>query len=48
MPGFARLGDGAVNAIVRFIMTGEDLPVSGAEHMFGRKKSPLEIRDRWL
>ena len=48
MPGFARLGDGAVNAIVRFIMTGEDLPVSGAEHSFGRKNIDLEIRNRWL
>jgi glucose dehydrogenase len=42
MPGFARLGDGAVNAIVRFIMTGEDLPVSGAEHSSVAKTSPLK------
>jgi quinoprotein glucose dehydrogenase len=32
MPGFGHLGDGGVNAMVRFIMTGDDLPVSGAEH----------------
>jgi quinoprotein glucose dehydrogenase len=42
MPGFARLGDGAVNAMVRFIMTGEDLPVSGAEHASNAKISPLK------
>jgi quinoprotein glucose dehydrogenase len=42
MPGFARLGDSAVNAIVRFIMTGEDLPVSGAEHTSVAKTSPLK------
>ena len=42
MPGFARLGDGAVNAMVRFIMTGEDLPVSGAEHTSMAKISPLK------
>jgi quinoprotein glucose dehydrogenase len=42
MPGFARLGDSAVNAIVRFIMTGEDLPVSGAEHASNAKISPLK------
>jgi quinoprotein glucose dehydrogenase len=42
MPGFARLGDGAVNAIVRFIMTGEDLPVSGAERNPKAIRSPLK------
>ena len=42
MPGFARLGDGAINAMVRFIMTGEDLPVSGAEHASNVKISPLK------
>lgn len=42
MPGFAQLGDAAVNAIVRFITTGEDLPVSGAEHASAPKSSPLK------
>ena len=42
MPGFAQLGDAAVNAIVRFITTGEDLPVSGAEHASAPKLSPLK------
>src|SRR5690606_21562429 len=36
MPGFAHLGDEAVNAIVQFIRTGEDMHLSGAEH----KQSP--------
>ncbi len=35
-----QLGDAAVNAIVRFITTGEDLPVSGAEHASAPKLSP--------
>ncbi len=32
MPGFAHLGAGAVDAIVRFVRTGEDVPLGGAEH----------------
>ncbi len=31
MPGFGRLGDAKVDAIVRFVMTGEDLKVTGVE-----------------
>jgi quinoprotein glucose dehydrogenase len=33
MPGFGHLGDEAVNAIARFIMTGDDIPLGGAEHI---------------
>lgn len=35
MPGFARAGDDAVNAMVRFAMTGEDIAVTGVEHSSG-------------
>ncbi len=42
MPGFAQQGEAAVNAMVHFIMTGEDLPVSGAEHSRPVKASPLK------
>ena len=47
MPGFAQIGDDAVNAIVRLITTGEDLPVSGAEHLQPRCPLP-EVRHRWI
>jgi quinoprotein glucose dehydrogenase len=36
MPGFGRLGDAAVNAIVAYLMTGEDVAVHGPE----RKTQP--------
>lgn len=42
MPGFGQIGDAAVNAIVRFIMTGEDLPVGGAEHAPAPSFTPLK------
>ena len=32
MPGFGRLGDDAVNAIVAYVMTGKDISLDGAEH----------------
>ena len=32
MPGFGHLGDDAVNAMTGFLMTGDDVAVSGAEH----------------
>ncbi len=47
-PGFARLGDDAVNAIVKFVTTGEDVAVGGAEHAErGRPRAP-EVRNRRL
>ena len=32
MPGFAQIGDDSVRGIVKYVMTGEDFAVTGAEH----------------
>jgi quinoprotein glucose dehydrogenase len=42
MPGFGQLGEAAINAITRYIMTGENLPVTGAEHNATPHMSPLK------
>lgn len=42
MPGFAHLGDAAVNAMVQFIRTGEDVQLSGAEHQQVSGPAPLK------
>lgn len=44
MPGFGQLGDAVVNAIVRYVMTGEDIPVEGAELASITGRSPLKYR----
>jgi quinoprotein glucose dehydrogenase len=52
MPGFARLGAGAVNVIAEFLMTGKDVPLDGAEHQKVMSLSPLKYGidgyNRWL
>jgi quinoprotein glucose dehydrogenase len=42
MPGFAHLGDATVEAIAHFIMTGEDMPIGGAEHQTTPGPPPLK------
>jgi quinoprotein glucose dehydrogenase len=52
MPGFAHIGDGAVNAIVDYLIAGKDVPVDGAEHPRTTAFSPLKYGidgyNRWL
>jgi quinoprotein glucose dehydrogenase len=52
MPGFGRLGDGAVRVIVDYLTTGKDVPLDGAEHMKVTNLSPLKYGidgyNRWL
>jgi quinoprotein glucose dehydrogenase len=52
MPGFARLGDGAVNVIVDYLMSGKDVRLDGAEHTTATAFSPLKYGidgyNRWL
>ena len=52
MPGFGRLGTGAVNAIAEYLTTGKDVPLGGAEHQKVLKQSPLKYGidgyNRWL
>ncbi len=52
MPGFGRLGSGAVNAIAEYLMNGKDVPLDGAEHQKIVKQSPLKYGidgyNRWL
>lgn len=42
MPGFAHLGAASVNAIVKFVETGEDVRVGGAEHAEASTFVPLK------
>ncbi len=42
MPGFAHLGDAAVSAIVKFVTTGEIVPLDGAEHAAPALPAPLK------
>ena len=42
MPGFGRLGQGAVNVIAEYLMTGKDIPLDGAEHQKVTSQSPLK------
>jgi quinoprotein glucose dehydrogenase len=42
MPGFARLGDAKVEAIVRYVMTGEDVKVSGMENQVSKDPGILK------
>ena len=52
MPGFAHIGDGAVNAIVEYLISGKDVRVDGAEHPKTTAFSPLKYGidgyNRWL
>jgi quinoprotein glucose dehydrogenase len=52
MPGFAQIGDGAVNAIVDYLISGKDVRVDGAEHPKTTTFSPLKYGidgyNRWL
>lgn len=52
MPGFARLGDGAVNVLVDYLMTGKDVRLDGVEHPIATGFSPLKYGidgyNRWL
>ena len=52
MPGFARLGSGAVNVIAEYLMTGKDVPIDGAEHLKVTNQSPLKYGidgyNKWL
>lgn len=42
MPGFAQLGEAAVNAIVKFVTTGENVQLDGAEHANAARPAPLK------
>jgi quinoprotein glucose dehydrogenase len=52
MPGFSRLGEGAVQVIVDYLMTGKDVALDGAEHLKTTNFSPLKYGidgyNRWL
>lgn len=52
MPGFAHIGDAAVNAIVEYLISGKDVRVGGAEHPKTATFSPLKYGidgyNRWL
>ena len=52
MPGFSRLGDGTVNVLTEYLMTGKDVPMDGAEHTPPVSFSPLKYGidgyNRWL
>lgn len=52
MPGFAHIGNGAVNAIVEYLISGKDVRVDGAEHPKNTVFSPLKYGidgyNRWL
>ncbi len=52
MPGFAHIGDGAVNAIVEYLISGKDVRLDGAEHPKTTAFSPLKYGidgyNRWL
>lgn len=52
MPGFARLGDAPVNAVVEYLMTGKDIKLGGAQR--ARKSSFVPLKygidgyNKWL
>lgn len=52
MPGFAQLGEGAVNVIVTYLMTGKDVQLNGPQHPRATYLSPLKYGidgyNRWL
>ena len=52
MPAFAQIGDGAVDAIVEYLISGKDVRLDGAEHPKTTKFSPLKYGidgyNRWL
>ncbi len=52
MPGFGHLGDGPINAIVDYLMTGKDTRLDGAEHPIVTAFSPLKYGidgyNKWL
>jgi quinoprotein glucose dehydrogenase len=52
MPGFAHIGDGAVNAIVDYLISGKDVRLDGVEHPKATAFSPLKYGidgyNRWL
>jgi quinoprotein glucose dehydrogenase len=52
MPAFAQIGDGAVDAIVEYLISGKDVRLDGAEHPKTTRFSPLKYGidgyNRWL
>lgn len=52
MPGFAHIGDGAVEAIVEYLISGKDVRLDGVEHPKVTAFSPLKYGidgyNRWL
>ena len=52
MPGFGRLGDSAVNALVDYLISGKDVKLDGAEHQSATSFSPLKYGvdgyNKWL
>jgi quinoprotein glucose dehydrogenase len=52
MPGFAHIGDGAVSAIVEYLISGKDVRLDGVEHPKTTAFSPLKYGidgyNRWL
>lgn len=52
MPGFGHLGEGSINAIIDYVMTGKDIRLDGAEHPTITAFSPLKYGmdgyNRWL
>ncbi len=52
MPGFGHLGEGSINAIIDYVMTGKDTRLDGAEHPTVTAFSPLKYGmdgyNRWL
>jgi quinoprotein glucose dehydrogenase len=52
MPGFAHIGEGSVNAIVDYLISGKDVRVDGVEHPNSTTFSPLKYGidgyNRWL
>jgi quinoprotein glucose dehydrogenase len=52
MPGFAHLGDGAVNVITDYLISGKDVRLDGVEHPKTTAFSPLKYGidgyNRWL
>ena len=52
MPGFGRLGDTEVNAVVDYVISGKDVKLDGAEHQSTASFSPLKYGtdgyNKWL
>jgi len=52
MPAFAQIGDGSVDAIVEYLISGKDVRLDGAEHPKTTRFSPLKYGidgyNRWL